>query len=207
MNKLSWKSPPVLLAIYVLLASIVSYINAYEPDVWIFEVWVGYVAVALLLLTYRRFRFSNLVYILVALHFAVLAIGAHYTYAKMPLFEWLKQVFDLSRNHFDRVGHFMQGFVPVIITREILLRLTKLRSGKMEKFLSAAVPLAFSALWEILEMAFVLLFYANVGAEWLGMQGDVFDAQWDMTLCLIGAVVALVLLSRLHNRSMAKVSA
>jgi putative membrane protein len=199
--------PATWLLIYCAVAAVVSIINCEDVWVWVFEIYVGIIGVLIAFFTRKRFPLSNVLYVVIGLHFTVLATGAHYTYAKMPLFDWLKDVLHLSRNHFDRVGHFMQGFCPALVTREILVRKSKLAIGKMLAFLSVAVPLALSALWEILEMLFVVLIYKNQGMEWLGIQGDIWDSHWDMTLCLIGAIAAIILLSRWHTRSMAKAEA
>lgn len=180
-----------------------SAIRPWSYDVWAFEIWPGVLGVAALAATHRRFPFSNLVYLLAALHFAVLAVAAKYTYAEMPLFSWLRDALHLSRNHFDRVGHFAQGFVPAILVRELLLRTTGLRRGRMLFFLCACVCLALSAAWELLEWWMVVICYPSHGPEWLGTQGDAWDAQWDMLMALAGAVAALGLLSRRHDRSMA----
>jgi len=162
--------------------------------------------VGLLALTYWRFPFSRLVYLLVAVHFTILAVGAKYTYAEMPLFNWLRDTFDLTRNYYDRVGHFAQGFFPALIAREILLRTTPLRPGKMLTFLVASVCLALSAFYELIEWWVVLVFYPESGPEWLGLQGDPWDAQQDMFMALLGAVAALALLSRAHDRSLASLT-
>ena len=179
------------------------------PDygVWIFELVPGSVATAILVLTFKRFRFSSLAYLLICGQFLVLATGAKYTYAEVPLFDWLQDQLHLRRNHFDRVGHFVQGFVPAIIVRELLLRLSPLLRGKWLFVVVISICLAFSALYEILEMWVVLLFYPDSGPEWLGMQGDPYDAQWDMSMALIGATLAQLTLGRLHDRSISAVTA
>ncbi len=179
-----------------------SAIRPFDYGVWFFEVAIGLAGIAVLLATYRRFRLSGLVYVLVCIHFVILAVGAKYTYAEMPLFNWLRDVLDLSRNHYDRVGHFAQGFFPAIIARELLLRTTGLRPGKMLFFLVVCVCLALSAFYELIEWWVVIVFYPEEGAEWLGLQGDVWDPHWDMTMAMSGAILSLLLLSRLHNRSM-----
>lgn len=199
------KNPAFLLFLYAILASAISYVGAYDPWVWFFEVIIGFVGISILLLTYHKFRFSNLVYILVAIHFAILATGAHYTYAEMPLFDWLRDAFDLSRNHFDRVGHFAQGFVPAIIAREIFLRKTNLKKGKMLAFIVIFTILGLSAFYEFIEWWSVILIYSSEGVAWLGTQGDIWDAHQDMFMAFSGAILALLFLSRLHDRSMAKV--
>lgn len=189
--------------IFITIAVVVwSGIRPYDQAVWLFEISLGLLGALLLLATCRRFRFSDLVYVLVCAHIVVLAVGAKYTYAEMPLFNWLRDTFEWSRNYYDRVGHFMQGFVPVMIVREFLLRMTSLKRGKMLAFLTVCVVLALSAFYELIEMWMVLLFYPDQGPEWLGMQGDPWDAQWDMTMALCGAVLAYGLLNRLHDRSL-----
>lgn len=173
---------------------------------WLLEIGPGTVGVVILLATWRRFPFSNLVYLLVGLHFLVLAIGAKYTYAGNPLFNWLRDEFHLSRNHFDRVGHFMQGFVPALLAREIIVRTTALKGGKMLAFVCVCIPLAISAFYEMLEWWEVALFYPGQGEQWLGTQGDVWDAQWDMFMALIGASLAVACLSRAHDGSMGRLA-
>ena len=152
------------------------------------------------------FRFSRLVYVVVAIHFVILAAGAKYTYAEMPLFNWLRDTLALSRNYFDRVGHLFQGITAALLTREILIRCTALERGRILGFLSASVALAFSAFYELAEWWWVALFYPDKGAEWLGMQGDPWDAQGDMFMALCGAILVVALLARLHDRSIARVA-
>jgi putative membrane protein len=199
------RNPVVLL---VALSVVVSAWSAYKPwgyDVWLFEISAGIIGVAALAATYRWFRFSNLVYILVGIHFVVLAVAAKYTYGEMPLFNWLRDALGMARNHYDRVGHFMQGFVPAMVAREILLRKTPLEKGKMLGFICISICLAISAFWELLEWWVVVMFYPEKGQEWLGLQGDVWDPHWDMFMALVGAAAAVLVLSGLHNRSMAAV--
>ncbi|HQU44684.1 MAG TPA: DUF2238 domain-containing protein [Pirellulales bacterium] len=131
------------------------------------------------------------------------AIGAKYTYAEAPPGNWLRDAFGLDRNPFDRVGHFAQGFTPALIAREVLVRVGEVRRAWLVLLLSAAVPLAFSALYEIVEWGWVLAFYPDQGPEWLGMQGDPWDAQWDMFMALVGAAAALVCLGPLQSRWLA----
>ena len=196
---------------YLLICSSIivtwSLVHPLDYWVWLFEICAGLVGLTVLTVFYRRFQFSSLVYFLVGVHFAVLAIAAKYTYAEMPLFNWLRDTFGLSRNYYDRVGHFFQGFVPALITREILLRQTKLKPGTLVGVLCVSVCLAFSAFWELLEWWIAVTFYRENASAWLGMQGDIWDAQWDMFMALCGAIVAIVFFSRAHDRSMARVLA
>lgn len=204
MNSLN---PLRILIPFCAAVTIWSLISPSDYWVWLFEISPGLIGVALLALVYRRFPFSNLIYILVGLHFLILAVAAKYTYAEMPVFNWLKTALELERNHYDRVGHFFQGFVPAIITREFLLRMTDLKCGKILGFLCISVCLAISAFWELLEWRIVAAFYKEEGQQWLGTQGDVWDAQWDMFMAFLGASLSILLLSRLHNRSMEAVRA
>jgi len=187
----------------VAVAFVWSAIRPVDYGVWFFELSLGLVGVAFLLATRHRFRISGLVYALAAIHFVILACGAKYTYAEMPLFNWLRDAFHLSRNHFDRVGHLAQGFIPAMFTRELLRRSGGMKPGPLLGFLCVSVCLAFSAFYEILEWWIVLKFYPTSGPEWLGMQGDPWDAQEDMLMALIGSSVSILTLSSPHERSMA----
>lgn len=169
---------------------------------WWMEVAPVLIAVPLLLLTRRRFPLTPLLYGLIFAHALVLMVGAHYTYAKVPAGFWVADWLDLSRNHYDRLGHLMQGFVPVMIAREILVRLSPLQPGAWLGFLSVCVALAVSAFYELIEW-WAALIVGGAADQFLATQGDVWDTQWDMFLALIGALSALALLSRLHNRQLA----
>lgn len=173
---------------------------------WALEVGPGLVGVGILVATYRRFRLSNLVYVCVFLHMLILIYGGYYTYALTPLGNWAKDAFDLSRNHYDRVGHLALGFFPAFYAREILLRTSPLVRGKWLFFIVCSICLAIGAFWELLEWWTTLLVASDVGVAFLGSQGDVWDAQWDMFLALVGAVIALATLSGVHDRSMRAVS-
>lgn len=173
---------------------------------WFLEVGPGLAGVLVLIVTYRRFPFSRLVYVGVFLHMLILIYGGIYTYAETPLGNWAKEAFDLSRNHYDRVGHVALGFFPAFTIREVLLRLTPLERGGWLYFLVVSVALAIGAFWELLEWWATLVVASDVGEAFLGSQGDVWDAQWDMFLAMIGAMVALSTLARLHDRSMKAVT-
>lgn len=174
---------------------------------WCLEVGPGLSEIAVLAAVYRRLPLSHLVYVAVFLHLQVLIYGGYYTYALTPLGDWAKDTFDLSRNHYDRVGHVALGVVPSLLAREVLLRCTPLRRGGWLFFLVCSVVLAFAAFWELLEWWTALLAAPDVGTAFLGSQGDVWDAQWDMLLALLGAFVTLPALARAHDSSMAKVPA
>ena len=146
--------------------------------------------------------FTPLVYVLIAVHMVILMVGGHYTYARVPLFNWLRDAFGLARNHYDRVGHFAQGFVPAMIAREVLLRTTSLTRGKMLVFLVLSIALAISGAYELIEWGAAEL-TGEAAEDFLGTQGDVWDTQKDMALALTGAAAALALLSRWHDRQLA----
>jgi putative membrane protein len=143
----------------------------------------------------------------VFLHVLILVYGGVYTYAKTPLGDWAKDAFDLSRNHYDRVGHLALGFFPAILIREVLLRQTPLQRGGWLYFIVVSIALAIGAFWELIEWWTTLIVAGDVGQAFLGSQGDIWDAQWDMLLAQVGAMVALPLLGGLHDRSMARLLA
>lgn len=172
---------------------------------WGLEVGPGLAMVAVLVASYRRLPLSHFVYVCVFLHVQVLIYGGYYTYALTPLGDWAKQAFGFSRNHYDRVGHVALGVFPCFLAREVLLRCTPLERGGWLFFLVCSVVLAFAAFWELLEWWTALVAAPDVGVAFLGSQGDVWDAQWDMLLALLGALVALPLLSRAQDRSMSRV--
>ena len=186
----------------VLLA--LSGIAPHDYGTWFLEVAPILLAVPILFATGRRFPLTALAYRLMFLHALVLMLGGHYTYAQVPLGFWVRDLFDLSRNHYDRLGHLMQGFVPAIVAREVLLRTSPLRPGKWLFVLVTAVCLAFSACYEFIEWwAAVLL---GQGADaFLGTQGDPWDTQWDMFLAFLGAMASQLLLARCHDRELAQV--
>jgi putative membrane protein len=175
----------------------------YNQLTWWLEASPSLVGLVLLVATYRRFRFTTLCYTLIALHICVLCIGGHYTYARVPLFDWLRPVFAWQRNNYDRLGHFLQGFVPAIIAREMMIRLNVLARNNWLPFLIIAICLAISAFYELIEWRVALL-GGGATNDFLGSQGDVWDTQADMFLALVGVVSALVFLSAVHNRAIRK---
>jgi len=161
----------------------------------------GLVGIGLLVATFQRFPFTTLVYALVALHICVLCVGGHYTYARVPFFDWLRPMFGWQRNHYDRLGHLMQGFVPAIVAREVLLRVGVLSRKGWLPFIVISICLAISALYELFEW-WTAMVSGSAADDFLGSQGDVWDTQSDMCLALIGAACALLLLSKLHDRAL-----
>ncbi|MBN1471068.1 MAG: DUF2238 domain-containing protein [Syntrophaceae bacterium] len=171
---------------------------------WVLETAPFMIALPILLLTYKKFPLTNLTYTLIAIHAMILMLGGHYSYAKVPLGFWMEDWFGWTRNNYDKIGHFMQGFGPAIYAREIIARTSPLKRGKMLGFISIAVPLAFSALYEIIEWLASLTDPTDTEA-FLGTQGYIWDTQTDMFWCLIGALAAVVLLTKLHNKYLAKI--
>jgi len=180
---------------------LVSGINPHDRLTWLLEVFPILAGVPLLVATYRRFPLTHLVYCLIFVHATILAIGGHYTYALTPVGFWLQEAFGFARNHYDRLGHLAQGFVPALIAREILLRKTPLRRGGWLFFLVLSVCLAISVLYELIEWCAALL-SAEASAAFLGTQGDVWDTQWDMFLAGVGALAAQLLLARRQDREL-----
>jgi putative membrane protein len=168
---------------------------------WVLETAPFMIALPVMALTYRRFPLTNLTYTLIAVHAMILMLGGHYSYAKVPLGFWMEDWFGWTRNNYDKIGHFMQGFGPAIYAREVIVRTSPLSRGKWLTCFSIAVPLAFSALYEIMEWLASLSNPADTEA-FLGTQGYIWDTQTDMFWCLVGSVVALIVLSRLHDRQL-----
>jgi len=174
-------------------------IHPHDYFTWLLETFPAMAGAALLISIYSRFRFTTLAYTLICLHAFILCIGGHYTYAQVPLFDWIRDSFELSRNHYDRLGHFMQGFAPAIIAREVLLRKSPLRPGGWTFFMVTCFCLALSAFYELIEW-WVAILTGSSSEAFLGTQGDIWDTQWDMCLALIGAIGAQILLSRIHDK-------
>ena len=195
-------------AVWALLAAFMavlawSAIDPHDRFTWALEVFPALIGIAILLATRGKFRFTTLIYSLICVHACILFVGGHYTYAEVPLFNSLRDHFHLARNHYDRLGHFAQGFVPAMITRELLLRTSALKQGKWLFFLSFCVCLAISAFYEIFEWR-VAVATGSAADAFLGSQGDVWDTQWDMTFCSFGALTALLALTGLHDKQLAR---
>ena len=172
---------------------------------WFLEVFPALVGFGLIVATYKRFPLTPLLYTLILLHMIVLMVGGHYTYAEVPLFDWIRDVLHQDRNNFDKLGHFMQGFEPAILAREILLRRHVLaKRGLWLAYIVLSIVLAFSAFYELVEW-WVALATGEDATAFLGTQGYVWDTQSDMMWCLAGGLSALALLSRLHDRQLARI--
>jgi putative membrane protein len=184
-------------------------LSAFHPSdwpTWWLEVTPILIVVPILIATYRRHPFTPVVYRLVLIHAAILMLGAHYSYAEVPLGFWVRDALGLARNHYDRLGHFAQGFVPALLVRDVLLRSTPLRRGGWLFFLVTAVCLAMSAAYEWVEWWVAILFGEGATA-FLGTQGDPWDTQWDMLICTIGAILSQILLASTQDREMAEMDA
>ena len=195
---------PVGVAVWLILFTLVfiwSLIQPYDYFIWFLEVLPAIIAVIILWATYKKFPLTPLTYWLILAHAIVLMIGGHYTYAKVPLFDLIKENFDLSRNYYDKVGHFFQGFVPAIIAREILLRKSPLTNGKWLFFIVVSICLAISAFYELIEW-WVALLSGSSAEAFLATQGDVWDTQSDMMLAIIGTLFALFLLGKYHDKQL-----
>lgn len=194
--------------IYLLLFVIVFIWSGIHPKdyfTWVLEVLPAILGLLVLLFTYKRFQFSNLVYGLLLLHCCILMVGGHYTYAEVPLFDSIKEVLNLSRNNYDKVGHLAQGFIPAMVAREILLRQNVVLNKKYLAVIIVSICLAISALYEIIEW-FVAVLTGESSEAFLGTQGYVWDTQSDMLYAAIGAVFALLTLSQIHNRAIANMA-
>nr|WP_238942046.1 DUF2238 domain-containing protein [Bacillus sp. REN10] len=167
---------------------------------WALEVVPALIGLIIVIATYNRFRFTTLSYTIMAILAVLMFIGGHYTYSDVPLFEWLQDQLDLKRNDYDRFGHFLKGLFAIVI-REIVLRKTPITAGAWLFFIVVSIMLAISALYEIIEwLAFKIAKGGKVTQGFLGMQGDQWDAQWDMSLTLVGSILTLLFLSRIHDR-------
>jgi putative membrane protein len=190
-------------AFILMLILIISGIHPFDRGTWLMEVLPVLIIVPLLIYTYKTFPLTNLLYSLIFLHAIVLILGGAYTYARVPLGFEIAQWFSLDRNPYDKIGHFMQGFVPAIAAREILIRHQILAKGKMLSFIVICIVLAISATYELIEWAAALAL-GQGAQEFLGTQGYEWDTQSDMFFALIGVITALLLLSKWHDRQIAK---
>ncbi len=181
--------------------------SAIEPKgyfIWILEVGPALIGLAILVLTYKKFPLTPMLYTLILIHCIILMVGGHYTYAEVPLFDTIKPWFGFERNHYDRVGHLAQGFIPAIIAREILIRRDVISGANWRNFIIVSICLAFSAFYELIEW-WVAVLTGSAADDFLATQGDIWDTQSDMALALTGAILALLLLSKLHDRQLARV--
>ena len=180
-----------------------SAINPADYFTWFLEVAPALIGLAVLAFTYNQFRLTDLAYLLILVHCIILMVGGHYTYANVPLFNWIRDYFELERNNYDKIGHLPQGFIPAIIAREIFIRKSVINGTKWLSFLVVCFCLAFSALYELIE-CWVAISTGESAEAFLGTQGYVWDTQSDMALALIGAVLSLGMLTKTHDRQLHK---
>lgn len=188
------------------LALIVSGIAPYDRLTWVMEVLPVLIAAPVLLATRNRLPLTTLVYALIAIHGLILIYGGAYTYARVPAGFWLQELLGFERNPYDRIGHLAQGFVPAMVARELLLRVFHIEGRKILNFLVVCVALAISAFYELIEW-WAAVVMGGGAEEFLGTQGDVWDTQWDMFMAMTGAILALLVLARWHDRQMALLEA
>ncbi len=170
---------------------------------WFLEVFPALIGLGVMIYSYKSFPLTPLVYTLILIHSIILMVGGHYTYAEVPLFDWIKDSFDLSRNNYDKVGHFAQGFIPAMIAREIIIRKSVINGAAWRNFFIISFVLAFSAFYELIEWWVAIS--SGEGAEaFLGTQGYIWDTQSDMFWALCGSIIALLLLSKYHDKELKK---
>ncbi|MGA8863312.1 MAG: DUF2238 domain-containing protein [Gallionella sp.] len=198
---LSREKPLVLALLGLLLIMAFSAIHPYDRTTWFMEVAPIFIALPVMVATYRRFPLTTLLYVLIFCHALALIAGGHYSYARVPLGFWIEHAFSLRRNPYDKIGHFMQGLVPFLVAREILLRNGYLTSRGMAAFLSVCVVMAVSAWYELIEW-WSALALGQGADEFLGTQGDPWDTQSDMLFAFVGALTAMVIMTRWHDRQM-----
>jgi len=194
----------IWLSVYAVVL-IWSGINPKDYFTWFLEVLPALLGLVIIAATYSRFSLTPLAYILILIHCIILMVGGHYTYAEVPLFDWVRDSFDMERNNYDKIGHLAQGFIPAIIAREILLRKEVITHKSWLFFIVVCICLAISALYELIEWWAALL-SGEAAEAFLGTQGYVWDTQSDMMLALVGSVLALLALSRIHDRQLRELS-
>ncbi len=195
----------ILWVVVYLTVLIWSGIQPKDQLTWFLEVIPAVIGAALLLITYNNFRLTPILYFFILLHCIVLMVGGHYTYAEVPLFDAIKELFDMQRNNYDKLGHFMQGFVPALLAREVLIRKKVVNGTKWLNLVVISICLAFSAFYELIEW-WVALANGGDAEAFLGTQGYVWDTQSDMAFVLIGAIVCLLWLSKRHNYQIQDIS-
>lgn len=182
-----------------------SAVNPHDYFTWFLEVVPALLALAILVATYKRFRFTDFIYILICFHAMILMVGGHYTYAEMPAGNWLRDFFGLARNHYDRLGHFAQGFIPALIANELVIRKNIISRRGWRHFFIIFTILGFSAFYEFFEWWMALL-TGDAATAFLGTQGDVWDTQWDMFMCFTGSIIAILGFAGFHEKKLMKIS-
>lgn len=197
----------MMIKIYLLSFFIVfiwSVINPKDLFTWFLEVFPAIIGLFILFITYKKFQFTNMVYFLILIHSIILMIGGHYTYAEVPFFDYIKEVFNQDRNNYDKVGHIVQGFIPAMIAREIIIRKNIININVWRNFFIICFCLALSAFYELVEW-WVAIFTNEAANDFLGTQGYLWDTQSDMAWALFGSILALLLLSKYHDLALKKI--
>lgn len=206
LSKKTGKKIHFILLLIVFAVLIWSAIKPIGYGIWTMEVLPAVLGLLVVIAIYKKFQLTTLSYLIIAILSIYTFIGGHYTYSEVPLFNWIKDDFHFERNHYDRFGHFLKGLL-IIVIRELLLRTSPLSKGKWLTFLTLSVALAIAALYEIIEwLVSVITHGGKASKDFLGTQGDIWDSQWDMSLTLAGSIVALVLLTSIHNKYLRKKS-
>lgn len=186
------------------LATLWSFVNTYDVGLWFLEAGICLAGVAVLVTTFRRFRFTDVTYTFILVHLIILLVGAHYSYAKVPLFDWIRDMLGSDRNNYDKVGHFAQGFVPAFIARELLIRLNVINKRSWIPFLVVCICLSISAFYELIEWWVAVL--SGTGADdFLGTQGYVWDTQSDMLCAMLGAISMLIFFSKIQDKQIGQI--
>ena len=201
---LSMKKYTALLILFF-IGFILSGIQPHDYFTWILEVFPAIVAILILIITFKKIQFTDLTYIFILVHCYILFIGGHYTYAQVPLFDWIKDVFHQSRNNYDKVGHFAQGFIPALVVRELFVRFEIVKPGKWLSFLTVCVCMTISACYELFEWLVAIL-SGQSSEAFLGTQGDPWDTQSDMLFALIGAVCMVLFVSKIQDQYIRKLN-
>lgn len=204
-SKHEMRNRPFFTGLFFILTAVFvwSAVKPHDYFTWILEVLPVIIAFPLLLATYKSFPLTRLIYGLILIHAIILMVGGHFTYAEVPAFNWLRDTFELSRNYYDRLGHFAQGFIPAMIAREILIRNNVVKRGAWLFFIVCCICLSISAVYEFIEW-WVAIGTGIAAEAFLGTQGDVWDTQWDMFIALVGAIIAQWALQKLHNQQLMK---
>lgn len=193
-----------ILILLFIIGLVISGINPHDYFTWGLEVFPAVIGLGVLIGTFKSFRFTTLTYVLILVHCYILFIGGHYTYAEVPIFDWIQEAFHQSRNNFDKVGHFVQGFVPALIIRELFVRQQIVKKGKWLSFLTVCVCITISVGYELLEW-FVAVVSGQSSESFLGTQGYVWDTQSDMLYAAIGAISMIIFLSKIQDRQIDKI--
>lgn len=193
----------ILIALF-LVGLVASAIQPHDYFTWFLEVIPAVIGLTALISTHHKFQFTTLTYLFILIHSYILFVGGHYTYAEVPLFDWVRDAFHQSRNNYDKVGHFAQGFIPAMIIRELLYRLDVVKKGAWLSFVTISICAAISAFYELIEW-FVAISTGDSSNSFLGTQGDIWDTQSDMLWATIGALVMVVLFSKIQDSEIAKI--